>query len=117
MSMWFQGDQNLGPQLIPSVFAASIAGGFLSIHGAIAGGIFVGLIEVLGTRFISGEVSAWFIVYRLLIPLIFIVVTLFLALKGLAEINWSRLKKNGSRGIIFFMLNDCLDNHELKFHK
>jgi branched-chain amino acid transport system permease protein len=33
MSLWFQGDPNLGPLLIPSVFAASIAGGFLSIYG------------------------------------------------------------------------------------
>ena len=48
MSLWFQGDPNLGPLLIPSVFAASIAGGFLSIYGAIAGGLLVGLTEVLG---------------------------------------------------------------------
>ena len=97
MSMWFQGDPNLGPQLIPSVFAASIVGGFLSIYGAIAGGILVGLTEILGTRFLAGEFGAWFIAYRPLIPLIFIVVTLFLAPKGLAGINWSRLRRNGSR--------------------
>jgi len=48
MSLWFQGDPNLGPQLIPSIFAASIVGGFLSIYGAIAGGLLVGLTEVLG---------------------------------------------------------------------
>ena len=97
MSMWFQGDPNLGPQLIPSVFAASIAGGFLSIYGAIAGGILVGLTEVLGTRFLAGEFGAWLITYRPLIPLVFIVVTLFLAPKGLAGINWSRLRRNGTR--------------------
>ena len=32
-----------------------------------------------------------------LIPLIFIVVTLFLAPKGLAGINWSKLRRYGSR--------------------
>lgn len=97
MSLWFQGDPNLGPLLIPSIFAASIAGGFLSIYGAIAGGILVGLTEVLGTRFLAGEFGSWLIAYRPLIPLIFIVVTLFLAPKGLAGINWSKLRRNGSR--------------------
>jgi len=97
MSMWFQGDPNLGPQLIPSIFAASIVGGFLSIYGAIAGAILVGLTEVLGTRFLAGEVGSWLIAYRPLIPLVFIVVTLLLAPKGLAGIDWSKLRRYGSR--------------------
>ena len=96
MSMWFQGDPNLGPQLIPSIFAASIVGGFLSIYGAIAGGLLVGLTEVLGTRFLAGEFGSWLIAYRPLIPLIFIVVTLLIAPRGLAGINWSRLRRHGS---------------------
>jgi branched-chain amino acid transport system permease protein len=97
MSLWFQGDPNLGPQLIPSIFAASIAGGFLSIYGAIAGGLLVGLTEVLGTRFLAGEFGSWLIAYRPLIPLVFIVVTLLLAPRGLAGINWSKLRRHGSR--------------------
>ncbi|MEK0349392.1 MAG: branched-chain amino acid ABC transporter permease [Nitrosopumilus sp.] len=97
MSLWFQGDPSLGPQLIPSVFAASIVGGFFSIYGAIAGGLLVGLTEVLGTRFLAGEFGSWLIAYRPLIPLVFIVVTLLLAPRGLAGINWSRLRRHGSR--------------------
>jgi len=97
MSLWFQGDPNLGPLLIPSVFAASIVGGFFSIYGAIVGGILVGLTEVLGTRFLAGEFGSWLIAYRPLIPLVFIVVTLLLAPRGLAGINWSRLRRHGSR--------------------
>jgi len=97
MSLWFQGDPNLGPLLIPSVFAASIAGGFLSIYGAIAGGLLVGLTEVLGTRFLAGELGSWLIAYRPLIPLVFIVVTLLLAPRGLAGINWSKLRRHDSR--------------------
>ena len=97
MSLWFQGDPNLGPQLIPSIFAASIVGGFLSIYGAIAGGLLVGLTEVLGTRFLAGELGSWLIAYRPLIPLIFIVVTLLLAPRGLAGINWSKLRRHGAR--------------------
>ena len=97
MSLWFQGDPALGPQLIPSIFAASIVGGFLSIYGAIAGGLLVGLTEVLGTRFLAGEIGSWLISYRPLIPLVFIVVTLLLAPRGLAGINWSKLRRHGSR--------------------
>jgi branched-chain amino acid transport system permease protein len=97
MSLWFQGDPNLGPQLIPSVFAASIVGGFFSIYGAISGGLLVGLTEVLGTRFLAGEFGSWLIAYRPLIPLVFIVVTLLLAPRGLAGINWSKLRRHGSR--------------------
>lgn len=97
ISLWFEGDPNFGPLLIPSIFAASIVGGFLSIHGAIAGGILVGLTEVLGTRFLAGEFGAWLIAYRPLIPLVFIVITLFLAPRGLAGIRWSRLWRRGAR--------------------
>jgi len=97
MSLWFSGDPALGPQLIPSIFAASIVGGFLSIYGAIAGGLLVGLTEVLGTRFLAGEIGSWLIAYRPLIPLVFIVVTLLLAPRGLAGINWSKLRRHGSR--------------------
>ncbi len=97
MSLWFQGDPNLGPQIIPSIFAASIVGGFFSIYGAIAGGILVGLTEVLGTRFLAGEFGSWLIAYRPLIPLVFIVATLLLAPRGLAGINWSKLRRHGSR--------------------
>ncbi|TMR67069.1 branched-chain amino acid ABC transporter permease, partial [Streptococcus pseudopneumoniae] len=97
MSLWFRGDPILGPQLIPSVFAASIVGGFLSIYGAIAGGLLVGLTEILGTRFLAGELGSWLIAYRPLIPLVFIVLTLLLAPHGLAGINWSKLRRHGSR--------------------
>jgi len=98
MSLWFQGDPNLGPQIIPSIFAASIVGGFLSIYGAIAGGILVGLAEVLGTRFLAGEFGSWLIAYRPLIPLVFIVATLMLAPRGIAGIDWSRLGRRIRRG-------------------
>ena len=97
MSLWFQGDPNLGPLLIPSVFAASIVGGFMSIYGAIAGGVLIGLTEVLGTRFLAGEFGSWLIAYRPLIPLVFIVATLMLAPHGIAGLKWSRLWRHGSR--------------------
>jgi len=93
MSMWFQGDPNLGVFLIPSIFAASISGGFASIYGAIAGGILIGMSEILGTRFLAGEFGSWLIAYRPLIPLLFIVVTLLVAPRGLTGINWYRVRR------------------------
>lgn len=97
MALWFQGDPNLGPLMIPSVFAASIAGGFLSIYGAIAGGLLLGFTEVLGTRFLAGEFGSWLIAYRPLIPLVFIVVTLMLAPRGMAGVDWSWLGRRVRR--------------------
>jgi len=93
MSMWFQGDPNLGAFLIPSIFAASIAGGFLSIYGAIAGGLLVGLTEILGTRFLAGEIGSWIISYRPIIPLAFIVITLLVVPRGLTSIKWNKVKR------------------------
>ncbi len=91
MSLWFQGDPGLGALLIPSIFAASIVGGFMSIYGAIAGGILVGLTEILGTRWLAGELGPWVIAYRPLVPLIFIVITLMIVPRGLASVDWRAL--------------------------
>lgn len=98
MALWFQGDPNFGPLILPSIFAASIVGGFMSIYGAIAGGLLVGITEVLGTRILAGEFGPWLIAYRPLVPLVFIAATLMLAPNGLAGIDWSRvLRKIGIR--------------------
>ena len=85
MSLWFQGDPSLGLTMMPSIFAASIVGGFFSIYGAIAGGLLIGLTEILGTRFLAGELGTWIISYRPLIPLAFIVITIMIAPNGLAQ--------------------------------
>ena len=93
MSLWFQGDPSLAAILIPSIFAASIVGGFMSIYGAIAGGILVGVAEIFGTRFLAGEWGSWIIAYRPLVPLVFIVITLMVAPRGLASLDWRRIAR------------------------
>lgn len=93
MSLWFQGDPSLGAILIPSIFAASIVGGFTSIYGAIAGGVLVGITEIFGTRLLAGELGSWIIAYRPLIPLVLIVITLLIAPRGLANIDWSSIAR------------------------
>jgi len=50
--MWFA-DVNMGDAVALKAFAATIIGGFGSVPGAIAGGITVGLIEILGASYIS----------------------------------------------------------------
>lgn len=50
--IWFA-DVNVGGTLALKAFAATIIGGFGSLPGAILGGLFVGLTEILGASFIS----------------------------------------------------------------
>ena len=92
-SLWFLGDPGMGTLILTSVFAASIVGGFLNLYGAVVGAVLVGMTEILGTRFLAGEIGSWVISYRPLIPLIFIVVTLFFAPNGLAGLDWSRIRR------------------------
>jgi branched-chain amino acid transport system permease protein len=50
--MWFA-DVNMGDAIALKAFAATIIGGFGSVPGAIAGGVFVGLAEILGASYVS----------------------------------------------------------------
>jgi branched-chain amino acid transport system permease protein len=50
--MWFA-DVNMGDPVALKAFAATIIGGFGSLPGAVVGGIFVGLSEVLGASYVS----------------------------------------------------------------
>lgn len=50
--IWFA-DINMGSPVALKAFAATIIGGFGSVPGAILGGLFVGLTEILGASFIS----------------------------------------------------------------
>jgi branched-chain amino acid transport system permease protein len=50
--IWFA-DVNMGGPVALKAFAATIIGGFGSVPGAILGGLFVGLTEILGASYIS----------------------------------------------------------------
>jgi len=90
MSLWFMGNPDIGASMLPSIFAASVVGGLQSIYGAFLGGFLVGLVEVLGTSYLSGLVGAWVIPYRPVIPLMIMIFTLLTVPKGLAAISWMR---------------------------
>jgi len=95
LPLWFPGNPDMGGKLIVSTFASSIIGGLISIYGAVLGGFLIGFAEILGTSYLASWLGAWVIPYRPLIPLIAIAVTLLLAPRGLAGVNW--------RGILMSM--------------
>ncbi|WAL81270.1 branched-chain amino acid ABC transporter permease [Pandoraea sp. XJJ-1] len=50
--MWFA-DVNMGDPVALKAFAATVIGGFGSVPGAILGGVFVGLVEILGASYLT----------------------------------------------------------------
>jgi len=90
MSLWFMGNPDVGGSMLASIFAASVVGGLLSIYGAFLGGFLVGLVEVLGTSYLSGLIGAWIIPYRPLMPLMIMIITLFTMPEGLAAVDLAR---------------------------
>lgn len=96
--LWLMSNPDIGSRIIVSIFAASIVGGLMNIYGAALGGVLTGLAEVLGTGYLSMELGTWVTPYRPIIPLTIMVLTLFLAPRGLAEINWRALLRRGGRG-------------------
>jgi len=91
LALWFQGDPSFGSRVLISIFAASILGGFLNIYGAVMGGYMLGLAEILGTRQIALTFGAGLTVYRPLIPLVVMALTLVIAPRGLTGVDWRSL--------------------------
>lgn len=83
LPLWFQGQPATGNLLMTSVFAASVLGGLSSIYGAMIGGYIIGLGEILGISLLSKAVGAWIAAYRMLIPLMILVVVLLFAPRGI----------------------------------
>ncbi|MDW8063909.1 MAG: branched-chain amino acid ABC transporter permease [Candidatus Caldarchaeum sp.] len=98
LALWFQGSPNYGSELLISIFAASIVGGLQNIYGAVAGGYLLGFIEILGTRQLGFTFGPWITVYRPLIPIVAMAVTLLLAPQGLMGVRWRSLAKTVIRG-------------------
>ncbi|MCD6341776.1 MAG: branched-chain amino acid ABC transporter permease [Thaumarchaeota archaeon] len=91
MPIWLMCNPDVGMRLIVSIFAASIVGGLSNIYGAFAGGILIGLAEVLGTGYLSLEIGTWVIPYRPIIPLLIMAITLLFVPRGLTGINWRKI--------------------------
>jgi len=87
LTLWIAGNPDVGPSMLPSIFAASIVGGFLNIYGAVLGGYLVGIAEILGTSYLASWVGPFVIAYRPIVPLLIIGITLLLAPGGLTMIS------------------------------
>jgi len=69
--LWFA-DITMGDPIALKAFAAAIIGGFGSVHGAILGGIFVGLAEILGAAYLTSTYKD---------ALVFLLMVLFLLVR------------------------------------
>ena len=87
LTLWIAGNPDVGLSMLPSIFAASIVGGFLNIYGAVLGGYLVGIAEILGTSYLASSIGSFVIAYRPLIPLFIIGITLLIAPAGLTAIS------------------------------
>jgi branched-chain amino acid transport system permease protein len=96
MPLYMTCNPDIGIRLLISIFAASILGGLSNIYGAFVGGAIIGLAEVLGTGYLSMTLGPWVVPYRPVIPLIVMMLTLLIAPRGLAGVNWKKfLRKVG----------------------
>jgi len=99
MPLWFLTGPETGSQILVSIFAASIVGGFQNLYGALLGGLVIGAAEILGTAELATALGPWIIPYRPVIPLVAMSITLLFAPQGITGISWpslSRVKTSGA---------------------
>ncbi|MET1160523.1 MAG: hypothetical protein ABWW65_06130 [Thermoprotei archaeon] len=94
LSMVVSGYPAVGMTLIVTFFCGAIVGGLYSIFGSLLGGLLIGLSEYLGIYSLSASLGGWVLAYRPMIPLLIMVATLLIYPKGLAGINWDRVKQS-----------------------
>ncbi|MEM0020794.1 MAG: branched-chain amino acid ABC transporter permease [Fervidicoccaceae archaeon] len=82
---FFPTDPNIGWTFLIRIFAASIVGGIDSLLGAVIGGYFVGMSEVLGIYILSQPPIGIQSVYRVLIPFTMMIITLLLMPRGIVS--------------------------------
>ena len=89
--LWQPGEPDVGSQLLIAMFAGSILGGLKNIYGAVAGGLIVGVGEILVTTFGAEYFGSWVNAYEPGIPLLIMVATLLLFPGGITSVNWRAL--------------------------
>jgi branched-chain amino acid transport system permease protein len=87
--MWFQSTPSSGAMMITSIMAGSLLGGFDSIYGSVAGGVIVGMSEIMLTTWGQAWIGVWVGEYRPMIPMIFLVAVLLVEPNGLQG-AWSK---------------------------
>jgi branched-chain amino acid transport system permease protein len=87
--LWFQSTPSSGAMMITSIMAGSLLGGFDSIYGSVAGGVIVGMSEIMLTTWGQAIIGVWVGEYRPMIPMIFLVAVLLVEPNGLQG-AWSK---------------------------
>ncbi|MEM1598361.1 MAG: branched-chain amino acid ABC transporter permease [Pyrobaculum sp.] len=90
LPLYIEATPDVGWLLLASFFAASIVGGLNNIYGALAGGLLMGFVEVVGTLQFADLLNVAFGIpqyavtaYRPLVPLLAIATTLLISPRGL----------------------------------
>jgi len=99
LALWFQGSPVYGSTILISIFAAAIVGGLQNIYGAVVGGYFLGFVEILGTRQLGLWIGPWMTVYRPLIPILAMALTLIFAPRGLIAVSWRNIARYFVKGV------------------
>jgi len=81
--LWFESDPNTANRLINVCMAGSLFGGIENIYGAIIGGFFVAMTEILGTTALMFSFGTLVGEYRYMIPLVTVILVLLLEPKGI----------------------------------
>ncbi|MGB9725127.1 MAG: branched-chain amino acid ABC transporter permease [Fervidicoccaceae archaeon] len=82
---FFPTDPNIGWTFLVRIFAASIVGGIDSLLGAVIGGFFVGISEVMGIYVLSQPPIGLQPVYRVAIPFILMIIALLFMPRGIVS--------------------------------
>lgn len=88
LSLAISGYPAIGMTIIVSMFSGAIVGGLYSIFGSLLGGFLIGLSEYIGIYTLSTIYGGKVLAYRLIIPLIAMVIVLLVYPRGLGGINW-----------------------------
>ena len=92
LPFWFLGTPQVGSQMMTTIMAGSLLGGLENIYGAIIGGFGIGLSEIILTRRLQELIGVWVGEYRLIIPMLILIVVLLIEPRGLQAV-YEKLKK------------------------
>ncbi|MEM1721840.1 MAG: branched-chain amino acid ABC transporter permease [Ignisphaera sp.] len=93
LAMIFTGRPSIGMETVVTFFAGSIVGGLYTVYGSFIGGFLVGLSEYLIPSLLAPVIGSWIYSFKMVIPLIIMVVTLLLQPSGLGMLIEKVIKR------------------------
>jgi branched-chain amino acid transport system permease protein len=97
LSLSRAGQPNVGYLEIIPMFSGAIVGGLYSVFGSLLGGFLIGMSQYLATAYLASIYGGWVHGYRVMIPLVFMVIALLFFPQGLGGIQWKKLFKGGGK--------------------